>query len=716
MREELDKYLSTGNYLGKDITNMGDSIRNAMESTRSPKLFYFLEASSGMGKSQLASSLSVPVVYIPSAKYQLIYECFSSVYEASQSALIDDTLKHLDFMKSVLKYPFELHYAKEEFRTVGLLVALFKEVHGKTNEESLKILSGYYGKRKIKYKPMSVHEAEMVLNNLMTADNIIKDMVPIFFIDEIPSDVKNDDLTFLRYLFLRNVIRNMNCICIISGTEPSFLNAIDKLRLSSRTDGVYNEYSRLILKLPTTNWDAICHESKYAELIPLLSSDVRDMLLLTRPLFVQYLLDAMLEERSMGQLTAAVLSNAKSKVVDNKKKFSTIEGLYGQMALLHSKFISYTIDDLLYTYSHGVMSDTKAVKDSKNYIVSQRQSCITHHFGNLRVLNSDDPILSMYLDNHIYTLNKNGRSGERVFIKRDVFFETPYNDPLLFLICIRNGLYYADSDENPHRISSTFALSLLLNERLGRNTSLFESTMQSSSFAKFLEIETVSAAIIASHSYPNSLSGCPLDFFLRSIIAELNPFKDYVTFDAIKGIPTVFREVQVGLLSPANLSWRENKESVLMLQDSSIALGSCIWNCSISRNDGILPLFMGASKVFMGSLETKCFKEKVRANELIKTINDTILNDNLITIMNVSNFGTIHSSNLNFKKASLGINVFKIEGNADEKNLVATNLRLKRLDRNQDSNVADMPKHTVIMINLNSIYYDRYKYMKFPLA
>ena len=701
LKEELEIYLSRGSYLRNDVTYIDDSIRDAMESSWSPKLFYFVEASCGMGKSQLASSLSFPVVYIPLAQYHLIYECFSSVHKAVQRALVYDTEKHLNSIIRALRSANELIGIDLEFRTVGLLVALFKEVIGKSNEESLRILSGYYGERIINYQPMTLSKATRVLEEVLTAGNLNP---AVFFVDEVPAEVNEDDAenkTFLRSLFLRNIIRFMNCICILSGTEAALMNTMDTIPEPSRTEGLDAEFVRLILKLPNTNWDAICQDSKYADLMPLLSPDVYNMLKSTRPLFVHYVLNAMLEENSMGQLTAAVLSNAKSKIVANKTEFATSGGLYGQMALLHSKFISNTVDDLL-----------EANQGGKRFLISQRQGCIRHHFGNLRVLNSDDPVLSLFTVSHyIYTLSNSGRSVTKDQFKQNVTFETPHDDPLLYLICFRNGLYHSESKQITKRISCTYALSLLFNERLDRKLPFMANTNQSSTTGKFLEMEMVSSAIVASHSYPNSLSGCPLSFFLKSIVAELNPYNNYVTFDTIEDMPDVYNDVRVGLLSPANLHWRENTESV-MLQDSSIALGFCRWSSNKGRNDDILPLLMG-DRVSMGALEAKCYKEKVPTKELIKTINNTVHNDNLITIMTVTHFGSIRLSNEDFKKASQGVTVFKLEGNAGKENLVATELHLKRLDSNQDNHFAVVPKHTVIVINLNSIYHNRYQHMKF---
>ena len=71
------------------------------------------------------------------------------------------------------------------------------------------------------------------------SSNNSKNGAPIFFIDEVPSEESKDDDSMLNYLecvFLRNIIRVMKCICILSGTEAALMNAIDKIPKGSRTD------------------------------------------------------------------------------------------------------------------------------------------------------------------------------------------------------------------------------------------------------------------------------------------------------------------------------------------------------------------------------------------------------------------------------------------------------------------------------------------------
>ena len=103
-----------------------------------------------MGKSQLAASLSLPVVYIPWGDSQNFFCCFRCVSNAARTAIKSDC-KFLSPLLADIRSANNLMTRNEKLSTVGLLVALFREVYGMTNEESLRVLSGYDGKKTLKY-------------------------------------------------------------------------------------------------------------------------------------------------------------------------------------------------------------------------------------------------------------------------------------------------------------------------------------------------------------------------------------------------------------------------------------------------------------------------------------------------------------------------------------------------------------------------------------
>ena len=91
LKNDLIKYIDRGNQLRIDFQCISDNIHNeAMKDAETPRLFYLIEASTGMGKSQIALSLSMPVIYIPLTTNQAIYECLSAVFQAAQEALAYD--------------------------------------------------------------------------------------------------------------------------------------------------------------------------------------------------------------------------------------------------------------------------------------------------------------------------------------------------------------------------------------------------------------------------------------------------------------------------------------------------------------------------------------------------------------------------------------------------------------------------------------------------
>lgn len=183
----------------------------------------------------------------------------------------------------------------------------------------------------------------------------------------------------------------------------------------------------------------------------------------------------------------------------------------------------------------------------------------------------------------------------------------PSVDPLLYLICFQDGIY-------PHRtrVSTSCGLHFFFLERMKRKSPLFLNTNQATSSGKYLEMEMTSAAIIASHSYPHGLCGCPLGFLLCSLVAELKvtaPHVSYASFN-LEGMPPQYEGVLFGLLSPANANWQEDK-SYSEDQSNAIMLCNCTWSANKEQNDGLFPVGYNSRKL-NGSMEAKCYQDKVR--------------------------------------------------------------------------------------------------------
>ena len=167
----LDTYLKIGAVLksSNEAVNVTRSINEALRGRerKAAKLFFFVEASSGMGKSQLAYAIDKPVIYIPLSLSQNIYECYIDLHFEMHDALKSD-LEMLNKINNVGKLPAEsatvlLNRSNclLKYRTCGLLIELFRMVHGKSNEQSHKILTGYGTKtsQTISYSALTIQEA-----------------------------------------------------------------------------------------------------------------------------------------------------------------------------------------------------------------------------------------------------------------------------------------------------------------------------------------------------------------------------------------------------------------------------------------------------------------------------------------------------------------------------------------------------------------------------
>jgi hypothetical protein len=350
-KQAFDLAMARGNLLRGKYEALSENISELLRTPNednSPKTFYFVDASSGAGKSQMAQSLSMPVVYIPLSTLQPIYLCFDTIRRNITDALNKDlsvlrsdiSLQSNDDTDYHVRSNILIDKMQERFSTVGLLMTLFESVLGKSNEGSMKTLSGYDGEKTLTYVATSIAEAKNRISGLYANQfRKGKGRFPIFMIDEVPA--KDEKTEYTLCILLRNLIRCMNCVCLLSGTEAAAMNTIDKVSRGSRDVNAV-EYMRLIIRLPPTEWSIFEADERYKHKLTELatsSNGLVNILKKTRPLFVEYVLNALIELNE-DSLTQQVLSKAKADILHRKRKFSSPGGLYAQLALMHSALIS----------------------------------------------------------------------------------------------------------------------------------------------------------------------------------------------------------------------------------------------------------------------------------------------------------------------------------------------------------------------------------------
>lgn len=300
--DAFDKYACRGNILryAEPVPTISSDVQLSSQyivgKTAEPLHFYFVQASSGAGKTQLAFALDAPVIYIPLSTIQPVYRGFQFVSAAVQNAVDSD----IRAMGAIVKRPpaGELYWRPTRFEAVGLLTALWHAVHGKTNIESLRILSGRDGRCQITYSPMSLVEARKSIRDAVRQAGSAQ-RLPIFMIDEAPA---KEYSSYDPCIVLRNFIRCMQCVCLLAGTEADAMNSIDSVEPGSRGESE-SEYMRLITRLPSTDWRIFSADPQYRDLVSRLHPDTTAMLKHTRPLFAEHVLQAMLPPQTDGKNT-----------------------------------------------------------------------------------------------------------------------------------------------------------------------------------------------------------------------------------------------------------------------------------------------------------------------------------------------------------------------------------------------------------------------------
>jgi hypothetical protein len=562
----------------------------------------------------------------------------------------------------------------------------------------------------------------------------------------------------------------MQCVCLMCGTEAAAMNAIDYIPEGSRGDS-RTEYVRLIVLLPPTQWEIFAEDPKYKGLIASLTRDVCDMLQRTRPLFVQYILDAMLQQRKSDPsaasgvlprsgsggaespqvtLTPVVLSMAKERMLTETMRIQSEDGLYAQLALMHSEFltrsvdqVSHHLDNRLRTYGWDsclvatkgrkrtlggekkTMTMTKEeLQNGLSLVKAQKLFCIRHHFGEMALpsgCNHSDQILPLFVQGGEKTPMMVLDNGYTTPFSPNVIFAPPSKDPLLYLLCLRDGISFAN-----HRISTSFGFRHIYQARNECNIPMFLNTNQTPFSGKFLEMEMACAMITASHSYADALDGCPLSDFLPALVAEFNMEQEYLpqTRFGMVDVPPQYMEYRIPLLSPANAPWsvtdstakcnstggssstpidssrvRSSGSDVMELQDGTLVVGNLNWSANKETNDGSFPV-LAHGQVHCASVELKSSQDNVPTSEVAKTFT----NDLTLTLLVVTKAESIKPNNTAFNEAVRGCNFVRIVGNASNELSVATELKWETVHSGGD--------RTVVMIVLESIFHGRYAAMK----
>jgi hypothetical protein len=549
-QSSFEKYAQIGEVLSAD--DIMEKIREQLKLDLKIDLpenlshFFFCTGSSGVGKTQLAFSLGdVPIIYYNIYfEYQSVYRTFTAVGSIFQKAVSLDFTNNRFQTKSADDYSaHELSdlYSEASFHTAGLIVALIDLIL-KTAEcrestiNCLRLLSGQIGAVNLSYTPLTIKSAKEKIRDIVISLEGSAPYLPLIYLDEVPSDLrgaKKSNIGFYECIFLRNLIRAMGLISVLSGTEASFANYLGGSNVSaSRSDDLV--FCKIIRKLPKTKLTFLASQ----DLLSQLSDPWKVLLQRTRPLFAQEILG---EFSRLGGVPTeesellALFSRVKGRIVDKRSSFGSIDGLCSQLSFIFC-------------------SDFKDVKPcSKCYM---KANTIRHHYGNLKVpdIFSNDIIVSIYThkiaDSKFILRYKRDENTKENFFSCDAYFEAPSSDPLLYLVMLRDGLQFGTQ-----RISATQAVIIIQGDQF---TAKMQNQSAMSQDGRLFEVELHTAQTIVTHSHTIG-ERYPFPIFIAKLVVEYNHKMGNAetTFDTVRGLPKAVETTKIGLLSPPNTSWKE---------------------------------------------------------------------------------------------------------------------------------------------------------------
>lgn len=485
---------------------------------------------------------------------QSIYKCFLPITEALLSAVRVDVRNLSDESTSMASSnridkfsTIQIKTSKLKFYTIAVLLAFFSSHADATVPYSSQIA-----------KVSSADAPEVYLDNstVFLGTNSIMDLKPILvadaislfdvyrdnhlvYIDEIPI---YESENFCSCLFLRNLLRTLKLLCVLSGTESTLMNMVGSVSGSSRGEITPTPWVTLFVNLPKTadalitrHWDSFQSLNAYGQHI----------LKQTRPLFVEwYFAAANIHCKGNAALTPALLSGMKSVMLGGKSSMRSVDGVQAQIAML---------------FADSLTDEPKG--GSKRSCVNSSNSCprtsmIRHNFAYLvaPVKQTSDPegmCLLNLIAGELY-------DGIGKYEARAVF-RPCLQDELLYLVCLRDGVWGNSNDGKPINLASTFAFTIF------RKNTAFQNRNSTSNPGKLQEEEVVAAVVLASHR-GNSFDGQDLLPFLANMLGELSPVANF-SHTEFTNVPDSLLDhlallnIKVPLLSPPNMTWQSTENT-----------------------------------------------------------------------------------------------------------------------------------------------------------
>ena len=477
--------------------------------------FFYIDGSSGMGKTQLAFCFNRrPYYYLlgtsgGDGSYQHIYNNFISI-----SQIFDECIEK-DFA-SYGKHGFEYYSCNSRIYnlplyTYGFILLLLKyNLQLNSNEMIfLEQNKAYFIKPTVQEEILNLLENEYYKKNKK---------IPFFIIDEVTTDKQT------KTIFQRNIFRTVFLVVVLMGTDSKLTKMIPT-SVHSRALGD-REWVIVIPIFPKFYYDKSDNWKRIENKFPFLN----DLIYHSRGLFSTLLIDYCCENETKlldlrnNQLINVLLKYLFITIKRQKKLLFSVESKEAQTKLF-------------------LDSSRKRNREGENYL---NINAIHKHFANLK----DENLLKLFLDNESGKGESNYLMQENHKLwKPEALFPEIRNDILLYLIFLGTKDCYTLFD-NDVRVPSLHMIQHYISDY-----EVYHQYEQKVNDGTKLEALCCMSICIASHT--NGVEGISINNFITALVNEFQ--YDCKNEILLSEEPTelchLLKELTIPFLSPPNGLW-----------------------------------------------------------------------------------------------------------------------------------------------------------------
>ncbi|KAI8914459.1 hypothetical protein EDD86DRAFT_199387 [Gorgonomyces haynaldii] len=537
-KDALDSYFEKASLIWKNhqqtkkleaIYKKVRELSNGSDSSDVPKPFAFLEASSGLGKTQTALSVAqkliefdkIPVDYLVMAKVgdapQRVYDSFADLSAVFMNCLNADYTNLVGSSKGEVRFSPSVPFLRtSQTRMFGFIGQLLEQVQ----EGSLNALvQQAQGKRVNGLVQQDSKRLKFEAKSIFFADvkQLLKGKSRLFIIDECIANEPE------KFRLLRNIFRCLDVGLLILGTDSRVKNLEASLGESSR--GSSDLWTHVFTDLPKTLLDY--YPPDVAITVP--NDSLLDYLLThSRPVFADFYMSAVQQNPNQQGFGVpmgfdGLLQELFRKMMAQKPIFKQAFGRAGQLRLFHNAF-------------HPINQE-------------RYHNSMTHHHFAILPFEGEDRNFALNSDMTFQKTPKGYHRGQEWSLT--TVFPKVKDDILLYLTLMGGKGFHAFYQNSSPVTYLTFLKGIKEDNKSLAVDGESQNIHQISNNGMDLEVHAT--ALLCYSSHLNGLSGISLPRFLAHLCRQLS----FGGPEMIAEIPMhdVHQQIIIPYLSPPNTEW-----------------------------------------------------------------------------------------------------------------------------------------------------------------